>query len=112
MKAFPTDRAKFNAWRELNANNLNLPADWKELSCRSIIASAVVWQFQWYLQCGEDKYIRIWERYDRWPGMLGMSRRVGFVYHYGQLMGIGADGVPTQTLILLCYKIAHISCKN
>jgi hypothetical protein len=95
MRAQPTDHAKFTAWRESNAQNLNLPLDWKELSCKDTLASELVWKFEWYLSCGPDKYVRIWERYERWPKLLGASRRASFVYHYGALVGIGKDGNPT-----------------
>jgi hypothetical protein len=96
MRSLPTDYGKYIAWRDLNASKLSLPVDWKELSSVATPASTLVWQYQWYIQSGADKYIRIWERYGRWPGLLGMSRRMNFVYHYGQLMGLGADNVPVQ----------------
>jgi hypothetical protein len=95
MRAQPTDHAKFTAWRESNAQTLSLPSDWKELSCKNVLASTLVWKFEWYLSCGTDKYVRIWERYERWPKLIGMSRRASFVYHYGPLIGIGKDGIPT-----------------
>lgn len=96
MRMQPTDHAKFTAWRDSGAQNFNLPDDWKELSCKTQPASIVVWQFQWYLSCGNDRYIKIWERYDRWPNLIGMSRRVSFVYHYGPIVGVGKDGLPTE----------------
>ncbi len=95
MKAQPTDHAKFKSWRESNAQKLKLPPDWKELSCKDTLASELVWKFEWYLSCGPDGYVRIWERYERWPLLIGVSRRASFVYHYGALTGIGKDGNPT-----------------
>jgi len=95
MRAEPTDYAKFTAWHELNYKSLTLPTDWSELACKTIRASVQVWQFQWYLKCGTDKYVRVWERYERWPGLLGMSRKASFVYHYGTLVRMGPDGIPT-----------------
>jgi hypothetical protein len=95
MNAAPTDYSKFKAWQESNQQAFNFPADWKELSCVTKQSSLLVWQFEWYLACGADKYVRIWERYERWPTLIGVSRRASFVYHYGLLVRIGKDGIPT-----------------
>lgn len=92
----PTDYTGYKKWREDNANNLKLPADWQELSTETFLSSAMVWSFQWFLQCGADKYVRIWERYDRWPKLIHMSRRIGFAFHYGPIINRNKDGIPTQ----------------
>lgn len=88
------DYIQFKKSFDTSYKTLELPAECKELDLSFYPASSLVWWLEWYLQFDDKKYARLWERYDRYGGMINMSRRVSLAYHYGPVMRVGADKLP------------------
>jgi hypothetical protein len=70
----PLEYSKFWAWADRNYDNLKLPDDCVQIRPLVITpASSQVWSLEWWMQFGQDKYIRVAERYGRWPGLMGRT---------------------------------------
>lgn len=51
-----------------------------------LVRNSVLWTFIWVFHfTSDDRYLRIWEHHDKVAGLIGESRRLQFVYHYGPL---------------------------
>jgi hypothetical protein len=48
-------------------------------------ASDVAWSSRWYLEFSDGKYIRAVERFQKWPGLDGIAKKMAFAYHYGDV---------------------------
>lgn len=89
------DYVQFRAWFDKQRSTVQLPDDCTEIQPPDVkLAGWLVWTFTWYLRFEADRYARLWERYDRWAGMVGESRKISFAYHYGPIMRIDAGGLP------------------
>jgi hypothetical protein len=90
----PLDYSKFRAWADKNYDNLKIPEDCVQL--RPLVITPVsprVWSLEWWLQFGSDKYVRVAERYGRFPGLADLCRRDYFAYHYGQMVNVTDEGL-------------------
>jgi hypothetical protein len=87
---------EFKGWVDSEESKLIVPADWKVLAPPACInPSYLEWVFRWSFHLTSDnKYIRIWERYDKIPKMVAMTRRIAFAFHYGPLVRFEGGGGP------------------
>jgi hypothetical protein len=46
------------------------------------------------MRFSDNKYIRIAERYEKWGGLVGLSRKNSYAYHYGDIVKSGDAGLP------------------
>jgi hypothetical protein len=89
------DYLEFKKWFTHNVSVLKRPKDCSELVAPvSIPVGNLFWTFDWVLAFSDKKYLRIRERYESKPGMIGESYRVAFAYHYGTLLGSDNNGRP------------------
>lgn len=91
----PTDYATFRAFVDEKYKALVFPSDCSETLPLDIKqATQVSWHLRWYLEFTDNKYIRVAERYEKWPNMLGLSKRINVAYHYGDIARRTSDGLP------------------
>jgi hypothetical protein len=90
------DYVKFTGWFDSEKQTLDLSNDWQEFAPPgSINPSYLQWIFRWSFRLASDnKYVRIWERYEKDPKMINTSHRHSFAYHYGPLVHFDAKGAP------------------
>jgi len=88
------DYSAFATWFDTKRSRLKIPADCSDLfGPRAERITMFRWRFEWALSFQDQKYIRIWEQYDKAAG-LAQSQRVALSYHYGALANTDADGKP------------------
>jgi len=77
-------------------STLVLPVDCAVLvpdTCRP--RTSVLWDFIWVFHFTSDnRYLRIWEYHDKVAGLIGESRRLQIVYHFGLLNKFDNAGKP------------------
>ncbi len=87
----------FRKWFDEKIEGVSIPADAKELLGPSFtVTGSQIWTLDWILEFGDGKYLRIREHYAKERGLIGMSRRESFAYHYGPISGKGPDGLPVR----------------
>lgn len=84
--------------RRLNSeqSQLKLPEDSRVLAGPGCInPTQLLWTFVWSVHFTSDnKYMRVWELYDKISKLIAMSRRTQFVFHYGPIMQFDGKGAP------------------
>ena len=91
------DYLEFTRWVDSKESALVLPSDCAVLVPHTSyhIINSVLWTFIWVFHFTSDKrYVRIWEHHDKAAGLIGESRRLHFVYHYGPLTKFDDVGNP------------------
>jgi len=90
-----TNYQEFRALVDKNYDALVKPTDCTEsLPLTFTPMSPVAWHLRWYLEFTDGKYVRIAERYQNWPGLIGIAKRVNVAYHYGSVVRRSDDGLP------------------
>jgi hypothetical protein len=91
------DYLGFTRWVDGKQSILALPPDCVALVPHTNyrVLNSVLWTFIWVLHFTSDnRYLRIWEHHDKAAGLIGESRRLHFVYHYGPLTKFDDAGSP------------------
>lgn len=94
----PTDDYfAYKRWFETGHDAIPLPADCTEPEDPTFTYSnQYTWGLEWHLVFrNPDSYVRIGENFAK-RSRLSVSRRIHFAYHYGPLVNVGDDGMPTR----------------
>jgi hypothetical protein len=87
-----TNYAAYRAYADAEYDALVIPSDCTEtLKLIFTPGSDVVWSSRWYLEFSDGKYVRAVERYQRWPGLTGIAKRMTIAYHYGDIVRRNPD---------------------
>jgi hypothetical protein len=82
-----TTYGQYRPYSDQQYDALVIPADCTEtLKLIFTPVSDVVWSSRWYLEFKDGKYIRAVERFQRWPGLSGIAKRMTVAYHYGDIV--------------------------
>lgn len=82
-----TTYGEYRAYADKKYDSLIIPADCTEtLKLTFTPADELAWFSRWYLEFNDQKYIRAVERFQRWPGLSGIAKRMAVAYHYGDIV--------------------------
>jgi hypothetical protein len=87
-----TTYGDYRAYADSQYDALVIPPDCKEtLKLTFTPVNDVAWSSRWYLEFTDGKYIRAAERFQRWPGLTGIAKRMTVGYHYGDIVRRNPD---------------------
>jgi hypothetical protein len=95
----PWEYAKYKAWFDGEYSKIALPADCREIlppTTRLSNLFSTVWTLEWTLGFTDHKYLRVQEHFEKIRGLVGLSQRKAFAFHYGALVAVAADGTPER----------------
>jgi hypothetical protein len=92
MAQLGTTYGKHRAYADSEYDALAIPSDCTEtLKLIFTPVNDVAWSSRWYLEFTDGKYIRAVERFQRWPGLTGIAKRMTVAYHYGDIVRRNPD---------------------
>ncbi len=92
MAQLGTTYEKYRAYADSEYDALAIPSNCTEtLKLIFTPVNDVAWSSRWYLEFTDDKYIRAVERFQRWPGLTGIAKRMTVAYHYGDIVRRNPD---------------------
>jgi hypothetical protein len=93
------DYPKYKAWFDGEHSALVLPNDSSEITAPTVGLAhslSTTWTLKWILKFGDGKYLRVQEHYNKVTGLIGLSRRQAFAFHYGPIGAVTPDGIPDR----------------
>jgi hypothetical protein len=93
------DYSAYKAWFDGEHSKLVLPDDCREVlppATRRTTEISLVWTLEWILEFADGKYLRVQEHFNKIRGLIGLSRRQAFAYHYGPFSLRGSGGIPER----------------
>ncbi len=87
-----TTYGKYRPYADSEYDSLVIPPDCTEtLKLIFTPVNDEAWSSRWYLEFTDGKYIRAAERFQRWPGLTGIAKRMTVAYHYGDIVRRNPD---------------------
>jgi len=81
-----TNYSQYRAYANKEHGSLVLPVGCTEsLPLTFSYTNDLTWHSRWYLEFTDNKYIRAVERFQKWPGLTGIAKKMAVAYHYGEI---------------------------